>query len=275
SDGTTPPTYHDWHTGAEDTSTAQFIADPVNRTHYWSNPAATEWSSDSSGGHSQSLTSLIQFAEQHGKAFAIPEAGAGNSNSDTDVTDDAAYPQWLAQQLTAAQLAGEKIAFVNTWDSNGGGNYEFTSASDNKPSEAAAWATSFGAQQTSTATPTAIPAATTLGSGPDTLSLQVSEDAWQGDAQYTVSIDGTQVGSTQTATAAHAAGQMQLVDVLGTFGAGLHTATVTFLNDAYGGTPATDRNLYISGATIDGTTVASSNLALLDAGPQSFSFTKT
>ena len=277
SDGTTPATYHDWHTGAEDTSTAQFIADPVNRTHYWSNPAATEWSSDSSGGHSQSLTSLIQFAEQQGKPFAVPETGAGNSNSSADVTDDAAYPQWLAQQLTAAQVAGEKIAFVNPWDSNGGGNYEFTSASDNKPNEAAAWAQYFGAQPTSPATSTAVavPAATTLGSGSDTLALQVSEDAWQGDAQYTVSIDGTQVGGTQTATASHAAGQMQLVDVLGTFSTGLHTATVTFLNDAYGGTPATDRNLYVNSATIDGATVPSSSLALLNAGSQSFGFTKS
>ncbi len=273
SDGTTPATYHDWNTGAADTSVAQFIADPVNRAHYWSEPAATKWSSDSSGGHSQSLTSLIQFVEQHGKPFAIPEAGAGNSNSGTDVTDDAAFPQWLAQQLTTAQAAGEKIAFVNPWDSNGGGNYEFSHASDGKPNEAAAWAKYFGAQQTVTATAPAIPAATILGSGPNTLALQVSEDAWQGDAQYTVSIDGTQVGGTQTATASHDTGQMQLADIVGTFSAGQHTATVTFLNDAYGGTAATDRNLYVGSATIDSAAVPASSLTLLDGTPQSFSFT--
>jgi len=287
SDGTTPATYHDWNTGAADTSVAQFIADPVNRAHYWSSPAATKWASDSSGGHSQSLTSLIQFAEQHGKAFAVPETGAGNSNAGTDVADDAAFPQWLAQQLTAAQAAGEKIAFVNPWDSNGGGNYEFSHASDGKPNEAAAWAKYFGAQQavtatapaaTVTTTPTVTTVATTaptvlsLGSGADTLALQVSEDAWQGDAQFTVSIDGTQVGGTQTATASHGTGQTQTVNVLGSFGAGLHTATINFLNDAWGGTAATDRNLYVGSATLDATAVPGVGLTLLSGGPQSFSF---
>ena len=282
SDGTTPATYHDWNTGGADTSVAQFIADPVNRAHYWSFPAATKWSSDSSGGHSQSLTSLIQFAQAHGKPFAVPETGAGNSNAGTDVTDDAAFPQWLAQQLTAAQAAGEKISFVNLWDSNGGGNYQFSSASDGKPAEAAAWAKYFGAQQISTAVsppvappastmPTA-PAAVSLGSGPDTLALQVSEDAWQGDAQFTVSIDGKQVGGTQTATASHGAGQTQAVNLLGNFAGSLHTATVNFLNDAWGGTSSTDRNLYVNSATLNGAAVPKAGLTLLSGGPQSFSF---
>ncbi|HEY0204778.1 MAG TPA: carbohydrate-binding domain-containing protein [Acetobacteraceae bacterium] len=286
SDGTNPATYHDWHTGASDTSVAQFIADPVNRAHYWSNPAATVWSSDSSNGHSQSLTSLIQFAEQHGKPFAVPETGAGNSNGGTDVSDDAAFPQWLAQQLTAAQAAGEKIAFVNLWDSNGGGNYEFSHASDGKPTEAAAWAKYFGAQQTvgaasppATVTPVTpvtpvatTPATLSVGSGPNTLALQVSEDAWQGDAQFTVSVDGTQIGGTQTATASHGAGQTQTVNVLGSFGTGLHTATINFLNDAWGGTAATDRNLYVNSATLNAGTVSNAGLTLLSSGPQSFSF---
>lgn len=145
------PLYHDWDTGGEDTSVAQFIADPVNRAHYWSAPAATKWSSDGSGGHSQSLGSLIQFAEQQGKPFSIPEAGAGNSAAGTDVTDDANYPQWLSQELTAAQNAGVSIQFVNLWDSNGGGDYQFSKAADNKPQEAAAWAKYFGAQSSSQA----------------------------------------------------------------------------------------------------------------------------
>lgn len=149
-DTTNPLVYHDWNTGGEDTSVAQFIADPINREHYWSYPAATEWALDSSGGHDLSLDNLIQFAEQQGKPFAIPETGAGASNSGTDVTDDAAYPAWLAAQLTAAQAAGETIDFVNLWDSNAGSNYEFSNASDNKPQEAAAWAQYFGTQTNQT-----------------------------------------------------------------------------------------------------------------------------
>ena len=149
SDGTNSngqATYHDWDTGEEDTSVAQFIADPVDREHYWTYPAATEYSGDSSGGHALSLDQLLAFAEAQGKPFAIPETGAGNSDGGTDVSDDAAFPQWLASQLTTAEAAGETIDFVNIWDNNGEANYDFSNASDDKPLEAAAWAQYFGAQ---------------------------------------------------------------------------------------------------------------------------------
>ncbi len=145
SDGGSSPTYHDWATGGEDTTVAQFIASPVNRSHYWSYPAATKWSNDGSGGHSQSFTSLVQFAELHNKPFGIAETGAGNSNAKTDVKDDPTFPQWLATQITTAQAAGLTVAFVNVWNSNGGGNYEFSYLYDNKPLESAAWGQYIGA----------------------------------------------------------------------------------------------------------------------------------
>jgi hypothetical protein len=125
---------------------------------------------------------------------------------------------------------------------------------------------------TGTITPPSPPAAVTIGSGSDTLALQISEDAWQGNAQFTVSVDGQQVGGTQTALASHAAGQTQTFDVLGTFATGNHTATVNFLNDAYGGTSTEDRNLYVTGATIDSSVVSAAVLSERVAGPQSFSF---
>jgi hypothetical protein len=102
--------------------------------------------------------------------------------------------------------------------------------------------------------------------------LQVSEDAWQGNAQFTVSIDGKQIGGIQTATASHAAGQTQTFKVLRTFATGSHTATVNFLNDAYGGSPATDRNLYVTSATIDNSMVPTATLSERVSGPQSFTF---
>jgi hypothetical protein len=121
--------------------------------------------------------------------------------------------------------------------------------------------------------PTLTPPSTiTIGSGPDTLELEVSEDAWKGNAQFSVSVDGQQIGGTQTATALHSLGQTQIFDVQGTFAAGSHTATVDFLNDAYGGTPVTDRNLYVVGASIDGTTVPAAMLSEYSQGPRSFSF---
>src|SRR4051812_1418189 len=121
--------------------------------------------------------------------------------------------------------------------------------------------------------PTPPPAsAVVLGAGQNTLALSVSEDAWKGDAQFTVSVDGKQIGGIQTATASHAAGQSQEYDIKGTFAAGQHTATVTFLNDAWGGTAATDRNLYVTGAKIDGTTVPAGTLIEYTGGPRSFTF---
>jgi hypothetical protein len=138
------PAYYDWDTGQEDSTAAQFMADPVNRAHYWSYPAATKWSLDSSGGHSQSFLSLMAFAAQHMKTFVVPECGAGNANAGTDVTDDPTFPQWLATQLAAGKAAGLSIGFVDVWDSNGGGDYEFSYASDGKPLEAAAWGQYFG-----------------------------------------------------------------------------------------------------------------------------------
>ncbi len=126
--------------------------------------------------------------------------------------------------------------------------------------------TTTAAGTTATGTPTV------LGSGSDTLALMVNEDAYNGDAQFTVSVDGVQIGGTQTATASHSAGGTQEFDIKGTFAPGNHTASVNFLNDAYGGSSSTDRNLYVTGATVNGTSVASSSLSEYNGGTQSFGF---
>ena len=132
--------------------------------------------------------------------------------------------------------------------------------------------TTDSAPVTITAPPIVTPPVVTIGAGADTLALQVSEDAWQGNAQFTVSIDGKQVGGTLTSVASRAAGQTQTFNVRGTFAAGNHTATVNFLNDGYGGSPAADRNLYVNSATIDNSFVPAAKLNETTTGPQSFSF---
>ena len=48
----------------------------------------------------------------------------------------------------------------------------------------------------------------------------VSEDYYKGNAQFTVSIDGKQVGSTLTATVLHSSGGSQSFVLAGDFGAG-------------------------------------------------------
>jgi len=150
SDGGNPATYHDWDTGKEDTNLAIWLADPINRMHFWSYPAATEWSLDSSGGNALSLLQLIAFAEGHKKLFMIPETGAGNCNGQHDVCDDAAFPKWLGGVVASAKSNGLSVRSVNVWDSNGGGNYEFSSANDQKPNEMAAWREFFGVPAPST-----------------------------------------------------------------------------------------------------------------------------
>ena len=114
-------------------------------------------------------------------------------------------------------------------------------------------------------TPTTTPGPVSVGSGADTLVLQMAEDAYQGDAQFTVSVDGKQVGGTQTTTAIVGQGQAQEFDVHGNFGAGGHTVSVDFLNDKIGafypGTQwavdTTDRNLYVMGMSLNGGAPAS------------------
>ena len=123
---------YDWdkNNGTVDSSLAQFIADPVNRLHYWNYPAATPYSLDGSDGHNLDLQTLLAFAKAQGKPLAVPETGAGNAAGGHDVADDPQWAQWLAQTL---QASGDKISFVNLWDSNGGGNFEFSSSAAGKP----------------------------------------------------------------------------------------------------------------------------------------------
>lgn len=92
--------------------------------------------------------------------------------------------------------------------------------------------------------------------------LQLSEDAWKGNAQFVASLDGQQLGPAQTVTASHAAGQVQDFTYTGSFGVGPHDLAITFLNDAYGGSPKADRNLYVNGVVYDGAQVPNATAAL-------------
>ena len=110
---------------------------------------------------------------------------------------------------------------------------------------------------------------TILGSGPDSFVLNLSEQAWAGDAHFTVMVDGAQVGGTATVTAIHAAGQTQAFKVRGTFGTLSHVVQVNFTNDAYGGTADQDRNLYVDSMTRDGTATPLA-LTMLNQGAVAF-----
>jgi Ca2+-binding RTX toxin-like protein len=119
------------------------------------------------------------------------------------------------------------------------------------------------------------PVTTTVGSGPDSLKLKISQDAWQGDAQYTVSVDGQQIGGVLTAQAAHSSSLSDSVEVKGDWGQGSHAVTVNFLNDAWGGTSDADRNLYVDGATYNGAAVTGAVLGIKSTGSAGFSVDDT
>ncbi len=130
--------------GKGDGSTANSFADwasnPANLANYYSNPAATPWSNNGSGGHSMSLQNLLDFAKQQGKPVAIGETGAGGSGA-PGMDNNPAFPQWLATTLANS---GANVKFVNIWDANDNGNWNFSDPGANKSSEANAWSQYFG-----------------------------------------------------------------------------------------------------------------------------------
>ena len=96
---------------------------------------------------------------------------------------------------------------------------------------------------------------TDSGTGPSDLTLHVSGDAWDGNAQFTVSVDGQQVGGVQTATANHASGEIQDVTLHGDFGTP-GTIQINYVNDNWGGSPDADRNLYVHSIDVNGEQIA-------------------
>lgn len=92
----------------------------------------------------------------------------------------------------------------------------------------------------------------------DVLTLNVSEDAWLGDAQCYVTIDGQIFGGVTTITASHSAHSEQAITIsANSLSSGSHRIGLAFINDLYGGTTATDRNLYLDSASLDGVKVGS------------------
>ncbi len=110
------------------------------------------------------------------------------------------------------------------------------------------------------------------GSGPDELVLRISQDAYEGSAEYTVSVDGAQVGGTFEASAWRSAGQSDTLTLRGDWGPGEHRVEVRFLNDRWDGSAATDRNLHLDGAAYNGQALEGASAALMDAGAAAFSF---
>jgi hypothetical protein len=83
------------------------------------------------------------------------------------------------------------------------------------------------------------------------LTLYLCEDAYDGDAQFTVAIEGVPVGGVMTVKALRSAGAVQAFSIPVTLSPGVHDVAISFINDAWGG-PNLDRNLFVRGADLNG-----------------------
>ncbi|HEX7968593.1 MAG TPA: carbohydrate-binding domain-containing protein, partial [Stellaceae bacterium] len=106
---------------------------------------------------------------------------------------------------------------------------------------------------------------TATGTGPDTLTLHVSGDMYNGNSQIQVLVDGQQVGGTYDVTAHHSQGQWQDINIAGNFDPSVaHQVQVQFVNDAWDGQGTTDghdRNVYVGSITLNGQTIDGAHAA--------------
>lgn len=101
--------------------------------------------------------------------------------------------------------------------------------------------------------------------GMHTVVIGMAEDPYQGDAQYTIAVDGAAVAS-GSITTLQSSGNSQ--DVAISVPDGPHTITVSFVADAYGGSPQLDRNLYVNYVKYDGASVWTATAPLFADGAQ-------
>jgi len=111
---------------------------------------------------------------------------------------------------------------------------------------------------------------------PGILTLYMAEDAYQGNAQFTLAINGTQIGAAQSVAAINgkATQAFSFADTL--------TATqdiaVSFTNDLANLTSSTpgDRNLYVVGAEFNGVALSPAvwTAKMLSNGTSHFSLTE-
>jgi len=134
-----------------------------------------------------------------------------------------------------------------------------------------------GGTPTPAPSPAPTPSPTPSAGGPDTLVLHVSADRYLGDPQFTVKVDGVQIGGTQSTDASHTMGSWDDITLTGSFGSGAHQVDVSFINDAWDGKgvgDGHDRNLYVGSITLDGqTTQAGAAGTLMANGTASFHVT--
>jgi endoglucanase len=110
----------------------------------------------------------------------------------------------------------------------------------------------------------------------DTVTVDLSEDDWTSNALFVLYIDGKAVTTPQVVTALHDANQTQGFTFDGNWGAGTHTIGIACTNASSGKTAGEERDLYVNGVTINGSSVFSgATPELVTRGIASFAVTTT
>ena len=250
------------HTGADNSANPMWSNIPDSSQGY--HDYAVDWEPDTITWYfdGQQVAQQATPADMHQPMYMLVDTIAGTSGS------------WQGRP-NPGETASMKVDYIRAYSSDPYTNGGTPPASSSSPTPAPAStqtqtppASSGSDTSPAPASPGTQPSSTSTPSSsvsPDQLVLALSEDAYQGDAQFIIKVDGTQLGDPQSVTASHAAGQTQNFTFSGNWGAGPHNVEVDFLNDADAG-PGQDRNLYVNQVTYDGTAAVSQTLPLYSNG---------
>jgi hypothetical protein len=203
----------------------------------------------------QSETATVTLSGTANGTLSDPNAATDGSTTTNGVLT-------VSGSATAVATALDGLEFKPTANQVAAGasvTTKVTAAIKDTAGETASAASTITATQEATSTPTV-----------DTVALHMSEDAWQGNAEFTVSIDGKQIGGDYTASTLHASGDAGTLLLTGDWGLGINDVQVSFINDAYGGSSATDRNLYVNSIAYNGVTYAGTTASLFADGKDTF-----
>ena len=199
---------------------------------------------------------------------SAPETGATATQTITGSATDVVFAD-LGQQVSSGPSAGAAVTISDNGtvlgqavtDADGDFSADVTLPFTGSNNLSATMSDAFGTGLSAPVLDTLRPQ--TVGSGPDTLALLVSERGEPGGAQFVIDVNGQQVGGVQTTAADVTAGQTQQFDVQGSFAAGTNSVSVTYLN-------ADNSLLFVDGAALDGAAVPGANLVLSNDGSESF-----
>ena len=209
------------------------VADPLNRTllglHDYGD-ASNEGLGDASAGPAEMagrFSGAIAWFRESGAKQGF--AGLSASEFGTASTDPVSTADF-ANQVGLFQAAPDAVWAAIAWTMD-------------------PWLVNNGNFLGTAAAPTAN--LTDLENATTPLVVYLMGDSYEGDAVANISVDGKTVLSSIDVTATRSSAP-QAVRVPGVLSAGTHEIGITFVQDAWGGSPQRDRNLYLTAILYDG-----------------------